>query len=76
MILGVVSCSYSEPMDPNVIEVTNEGKSKHLLGGYETTVRTVKIEGCEYLYGERSHAAYFTHKGNCTNVIHTKQQEK
>lgn len=38
--------------------------------GYMSNLEIVKIEGCEYFYGDWSNATVLTHKGNCSNPIH------
>lgn len=43
--------------------------------------KTVKIDSCQYLFYERGNEGYggyvivLTHKGNCNNSIHNKQQQ-
>ena len=61
MLLTLVSCH-----EPNV-ETTNSG---HRVGTFGHTLDVVKIEGCEYFFGDYDRGALFTHKGNCTNPIH------
>lgn len=66
LTLGLLSC---EPQAPN------QSQSKQ-FGDYK--IKT--IEGCEYIeydYGITTQRVYsLTHKGNCSNKIHSKCTEK
>jgi hypothetical protein len=37
-------------------------------------LNVVVIDSCEYLYGPWGNATVLTHKGNCKNLIHTKNK--
>ena len=45
--------------------------------GHITNLRVIKIDNCEYLYGDWGNQTVLTHKGNCNNPIHSfKKQEQ
>lgn len=64
IILLMVSCSSTPTLDSK--------KTEHRLEGYDTPLRVVRIEDCEYFVGGSGYGSVFTHKGNCSNPIHTK----
>jgi len=47
-----------------------EQKESETNLGYTTNLTIIKIEGCEYFFGDWGNATVLTHKGNCTNPIH------
>ena len=70
-VIGAIGFTiHSACQEDNKTEAQREMKEievKH----FKTSHRTYEIEvidGCEYLVNERSHV--YTHKGNCTNVVH------
>ena len=63
MLLTLASCE-----EPNV----ETSKTNHLIGTFGHELDVVKIEGCEYFFADYDRSALFTHKGNCTNPIHYK----
>lgn len=43
---------------------------------YESHLKVVELEGCEYMVFRDSHGSVFVHKGNCKNPIHMYRTEK
>ena len=64
ILLLMASCSSGPVLDSK--------KTEHRLEGYDTNLKVVRIENCEYFVGGSGYGSVFTHKGNCSNPIHTK----
>ena len=64
IIILMVSC--------NSIPSVESKKTDHRLEGYHTNLKVVRIENCEYFVCGSGYGSVFTHKGNCSNPIHTK----
>lgn len=60
MLLALVSC------EKNV-----ESRNTSVRLGYTTPLQVIKIDGCQYLFGDWGNATTLTHKGNCNNPIHS-----
>jgi hypothetical protein len=41
-------------------------------GGVPTDLEEINIDGCQYLYGSWGNSTVLTHKGNCNNKYHYK----
>lgn len=64
MILTLVSC-----------DKTNVGKvSSNYILGEHPPMEIVTINSCQYLYGDWGNQTVFTHKGDCNNPIHKRQE--
>lgn len=64
MIIIMLSCNSTPELESKPTE--------HRLYGFDTPLRIVRIEDCEYFVGGSGYGSVFTHKGNCSNPIHTK----
>lgn len=61
MLLTLASCQ-----EQNV-----ESKSTdYVIKAGSNPIKIVNIDGCQYLFGDWSHATVLTHKGNCNNPKH------
>lgn len=47
-----------------------ESRNTSVSLGYTTPLQVIKIDGCQYLFGDWGNATTLTHKGNCNNLIH------
>lgn len=61
MLLALVSCEHHN----DVKSITTP-----INLGYTTPLQVIKIDGCQYLFGDWGNATTLTHKGNCNNPIH------
>jgi hypothetical protein len=66
ILLTLVSCKER-------IDVNSTKTSVQL--GHTVPLKVIKIDGCQYLYGDWGTATTLTHKGNCNNPIHTLKSE-
>lgn len=64
-MVGMVSLLGCSPQNDPV--ATADGEAIVFSNEY----RTIKIEGCEYIYMGSTNSQTITHKGNCNNPIHT-----
>ena len=61
MLLTLASC-----YEPNV----KRESTGYVIQASSSPLKIVSIDGCQYLFGDWSHATVLTHKGNCTNPEH------
>lgn len=52
-----------------------ESRNTSVSLGYTTPLQLIKIDGCQYLFGDWGNATTLTHKGNCNNTIHKVKSE-
>lgn len=45
-------------------------KSPYEVGSFNTELKVIQIEGCEYFFTDYRRSAIMCHKGNCSNPIH------
>lgn len=64
MIIIMLSCNSTPELESKPTD--------HRLYGSDAPLRVVRIEDCEYFVGSSGYGSVFTHKGNCSNPIHTK----
>lgn len=64
-VLTVISTLLYSCGDMNV-----EQKESETNLGYTSNLKIIKIEECEYFFGDWGNATVLTHKGDCTNPIH------
>ena len=62
MLITLASCEQ---------EIENS-KQTSTSFGHITPLQIVEVDNCQYLYGDWGYETVFTHKGNCTNPIHYK----
>lgn len=61
MLLTLASCH----------EANVEGESTdYVIKTGSNPIKIVNVDGCQYLFGDWSHATVLTHKGNCNNPEH------
>lgn len=67
-MIGCSDVTYtpSYPIQPSSERWWTTEESKNVF----PPIRTVKIDGCEYLIADSFSAFAITHKGNCSNAIH------
>lgn len=68
--LGMMSCEVVPPKS-TATEVSTDGKVSYDFGDGYFNVYVVNIDGCQYLFRAHARNALLTHKGNCTNFIHS-----
>lgn len=61
MLLTLASC-----YEPNV----KRKSTGYVIKAGSSPITIVNIDGCQYIFGDWSHATVLTHKGNCTNPEH------
>jgi len=61
LAIGMMGC--------NEQNVEKNQTDKVVIYGHNP-LQEIKIEGCQYLFGDWGHATVLTHKGNCNNPIH------
>ncbi len=50
-----------------------KGVKTYSFSKYSTNLIEINIDGCQYLYGDWGYSTVLTHKGNCNNKDHYKQ---
>ena len=66
MLLTLASCYESNVKKEDTGYVIKAGAGP---------IKIVNVDGCQYLFGDWSHATVLTHKGNCNNPIHKFKSE-
>lgn len=68
----VMCSSCEEPIERQTKEVSIKIIDIKFKNGYSVNIHEYEIDGCQYLGTFGGKGQFLTHKGNCTNNIHSK----
>lgn len=65
LCLGITLTSCSKEKQ----SITEISKNEYSVGYYTIPLQIIKIDSCEYLFGDWGSSTTLTHKGNCKNCL-------